>query len=125
MMHKSCVNVEKHEVNRGVRVDNSGIIEYISFSLSNRTGLFQEDLYLDFQSTEPSSDYDEWASGIDKTAKLQRLTPQVSTGVCPKKANFAAKLAGKQVAAAVATPAEINNDELIALRAEVERLKAA
>lgn len=125
MMHKSCVNVEKHEVNRGVRVDNSGIIEYISFSLSNRTGLFQEDLYPDFQSTEPSSDYDEWASGIDKTAKLQRLTPQVSTGVCSKKANFAAKLAGKQVAAAVATPAEINNDELIALRAEVERLKVA
>jgi glutathione S-transferase len=87
--------------------------------------LFQEDLYPDFQSTEPSSDYDEWASGIDKPAKLQGLTPQVSTGVCPKKANFAAKLAGKQVAAAVATPAEINNDELIALRAEVERLKAA
>lgn len=37
---KQCLDVEGHEVDRFVRLDNKGFIEYISFRLPNRTGQF-------------------------------------------------------------------------------------
>ena len=40
MMHKSCLDVDKHEVDRGVRLSSNGTIEYISYKLANKTGLF-------------------------------------------------------------------------------------
>ena len=48
IMPKQCLDVDKHEVDRFVRMTNTGIIEYISFKLPNRTGQFQEDLYPPF-----------------------------------------------------------------------------
>jgi len=39
-MEKPCIDVNKHEVNRGVRLSNNGIIEFLSFTLVNRTGAF-------------------------------------------------------------------------------------
>ena len=69
---------------------------------------------------EPTSDYAEWITGTDKAPKLMRLQGQQVANAGAKKANFAAKLAGKPVPAA--TPLD-NNDELAALRAEVARLK--
>jgi coronin-1B/1C/6 len=127
MMHKSCLDANKHEINRGVRMGNNGTLDYLSFVMPNRTGQFQDDLYPEFQSTEPSSNYDEWASGIDKPANHIALRPQASAESGQKKASFAAKLAGKPVSAAVSTPPvkSNNDDELIALRAEIDRLKSA
>jgi hypothetical protein len=40
IMPKQCLDVDKHEVDRFVRMTNTGIIEYISFKLPNRTGQF-------------------------------------------------------------------------------------
>ena len=40
MMPKFTVDVEKHEVGRGLRLTNAGAIDYISFILPNRTGQF-------------------------------------------------------------------------------------
>jgi len=39
-MPKHCLDASQHEVDRFVRLDNKGIIEYISMRLPNRTGLF-------------------------------------------------------------------------------------
>jgi hypothetical protein len=44
-MPKWVVEPGMHEVNRFARVDNEGKLEYVSFRLKNRTGLYQEDLY--------------------------------------------------------------------------------
>lgn len=40
MMPKWSCDVNNHEVSRGVRLNNDKSIEYIAFSLPNRTGLF-------------------------------------------------------------------------------------
>lgn len=45
-MPKWVVEPGTHEVNRFARVDNEGKLEYVSFRLKNRTGLYQDDLYL-------------------------------------------------------------------------------
>ena len=124
MMSKACVSVDKHEINRGIRLTNNGVIDYISFVLPNRTGQFQEDLYPEFESIEPSSNYEEWATGVDKPVKLMRLSATVAAETGVKKANFAAKLAGKPTPAATASSSG-SSDETAALRAEIERLKAA
>jgi hypothetical protein len=41
MMHKSCLDVDKHEVGRGVRLTNNGVVDYFSLVLASRTGQFQ------------------------------------------------------------------------------------
>lgn len=40
VLPKQCLDVDKHEVDRFVRMTNTGLIEYISFRLPNRTGQF-------------------------------------------------------------------------------------
>jgi len=40
LMHKSSLDPENHEVDRFVRLDNKGNLEYMSFRLQNRTGAF-------------------------------------------------------------------------------------
>lgn len=40
ILPKQCLDVDKHEVDRFVRMTNTGLIEYISFRLPNRTGQF-------------------------------------------------------------------------------------
>jgi hypothetical protein len=39
-MHKSTLDPEAHEVDRFVRLDNKGNLEYMAFRLPNRTGAF-------------------------------------------------------------------------------------
>lgn len=73
MMPKSCLDAEGHEVSRFVRLDNKGTIDYLSFRLPNRTGAWQNDLYPPFNSNTPSSDYQEWASGVDKAPIMMQL----------------------------------------------------
>ena len=95
MVDKSCVDVDKHEFNRGVRLSNNGIIEYISFRLPNKVNQFQKDLYPPFPSNEHSvSDYDTWAGGEDKKPDMFQLEPKQKeeSQVENKKAAFAQRL---------------------------------
>lgn len=66
MLPKWALDVDKHEVDRCVRLTNGQTIEYVSFRLPNRTGQFQEELYPPFPSNKPANSYGEWASGQDK-----------------------------------------------------------
>lgn len=45
LMPKQSMSSTKHEVDRGVRIDNKGNLEYLAFTLANKTGLFQTELY--------------------------------------------------------------------------------
>lgn len=40
MMEKPCLDVNFHEVNRGIRLTNNGFAEFISFRLPNKTGAY-------------------------------------------------------------------------------------
>lgn len=97
IMPKQCLDVERHEVDRFVRMTNTGIIDYISFRLPNRTGQFQEDLYPPFQSNNPASTYEEWAAGENKPAITMQLKPgmDVNANKSAKKSAFMAKLKPK------------------------------
>ena len=94
MMPKQCLDPSGHEVDRFVRIDNKGTIDYISFRLPNRTGAFQNDLYLPFQSNTPAIDYAEWASGVDKPAQMMQLHEGMEDAELhsQKKSAFLAKL---------------------------------
>ena len=81
IMPKHCLDVEKHEVDRFVRMTNTGIIDYISFKLPNRTGQFQEDLYPPFQSNTSASNYAAWAAGEEKPAITMQLRPGMDLNV--------------------------------------------
>lgn len=107
-MPKQCLDVEGHEVDRFVRLDNKGFIEYISFRLPNRTGQFQNDLYPPFQSNTPSSDYQEWASGVDKDAIMMQLKQGMEDAELhsQKKSSFLAKIKPKAGGVAVAKPTQ-------------------
>ena len=126
MMPKHCLDVNAHEVDRGVRLSNTGLIEYVSFVLPNRTGAFQEDLYPEFHSNKPASNYAEWAAGTDKPPLIMQLK-QGETGACSqKKANFMAKLKKEPVPVVQADSGNAEADAKIQkLEAEVAALKAA
>ena len=49
-------------------------MEYLSYRLPNRTGMFQEDLYQAFESNQSNGNYSTWAAGEDKPANLLQLT---------------------------------------------------
>ena len=90
---KHCLDTNKHEVNRGVKLSNNGIVEYVSFRLANRTGQFQDDLYPVFHSNTAASNYGEWAAGTDKPVLTMQLTEElVQVNHNQKKAMFMAKL---------------------------------
>lgn len=62
---KWALDTNKHEANRVARLTTKSI-EFVSFSLPNKTGTFQEDLYPPFPSNKPACSFKEWASGVDK-----------------------------------------------------------
>lgn len=41
-------DVNNHEVARGARLNNDKTLENITFTLPNRTGMFQQDLFPEF-----------------------------------------------------------------------------
>lgn len=101
-MPKQCLDPEGHEVDRFVRLDNKGNIDYISFRLPNRTGAFQNDLYQPFNSNTAASDYQEWASGVDKAPLMMQLHEGMEDSELhsQKKSAFLAKLGKPSTAAA-------------------------
>lgn len=132
IMPKTCLDAAGHEVDRFVRLDNKGTIEYLSFRLNNRTGLFQPDLHLPFQSNTPSSDYAEWATGVDKKANLMVLKEDMDDAELhpARKSAFLAKIKPKAAGAAPAKVATANagasNEEaeakIAALQIEVAKV---
>jgi septal ring factor EnvC (AmiA/AmiB activator) len=53
---------------------NDKHIQYRSFCLANKTGLFQEELYPPFMNNKAANTYADWAAGIDKPANMKQLT---------------------------------------------------
>lgn len=74
LLPKWCLETDKHEIDRAVHMTNDKHIQYRSFTLANRTGLFQEELYPPFFDKVPNNTYAEWVKGEDKPAKMRTLT---------------------------------------------------
>jgi hypothetical protein len=100
MMPKQCVDVNGHEVDRFVRLDNKGVIEYISFRSPNRINSFQNELYPPFQSNIAASNYEQWVSGVDKEANMIQLTEDMDANTLHPhtKSAFLAKIKKDHVA---------------------------
>ena len=60
----------KHEVDRAVKVTNDKRLNVVSFTLVNRTGLFQPELHPPFPGNVPNNTVKAWLKGEDKPAKL-------------------------------------------------------
>lgn len=108
-MEKPCLDVSRHEVNRGVRVGNNGFIEFVSFRLPNRTGAFQPELYPPFHSNEASMTCEEWLGGANKPPITMKLEEKKAEASQSKKNAFASKLGGK---AATPSAAADNSGEI-------------
>lgn len=61
-MPKKVVDSMKCEVMRGVRLTSSAI-EYVSFKVPRKSGIFQSDLYPPMRSNTPAMTFDEYARG--------------------------------------------------------------
>lgn len=75
---KWTMDPKGHEVHRFARVDNKGKLEYISFRLQNRTGLFQPELYKPFESNNANGNYESWAAGENKPPNMMELTEDMA-----------------------------------------------
>ena len=75
MMPKQCVDVHRQEISRAVRLTNNNQIEYASFRVPNRTGVFNEELYPDFPAPAATNNFANWAAGQDTPAQMMRLRP--------------------------------------------------
>lgn len=91
MLPKWSLDPTKHEVGRSARYLADNSLDYISFRLPNRTGVFQEELYPPFMSNEASNDFESWNSGVDKPVQTMQLRPGESIGGSSKSVNFQAK----------------------------------
>jgi len=72
-MPKWLCDPSTHEVMRFAKCDNAGKLEFISFRLPNRTGLYQPDLYPEMKSQTPSGKYEDWVKG-DLMPKTFQIT---------------------------------------------------
>ena len=74
VMPKWVIEPSKHEVIRAAKCTNKGNLEMLSFTMRNKSGLFQEDLYPVMKSNEPAGKYEDFAAGKDikpKTFQIQ------------------------------------------------------
>jgi len=71
---KRALNVSECEIARGLKLSVNKM-EPISFRVPRKSDIFQDDLYPDTFSGEPSLTADEWASGANAEPKLQSLAP--------------------------------------------------
>jgi len=69
LMPPWCRDPMKHEVDRAVKVTNDKKSHIVSFTLVNRTGLFQPELHPPFPGNVPNNTVKEWLSGTDIPAK--------------------------------------------------------
>jgi len=69
-------DVNKHEVNRGLRITNDKYAMYMGYTLANRTGLFQPELYPIFLGNRPNNTYTEWVKGNDTAGLIDKLSAE-------------------------------------------------
>jgi len=71
---KRTVNVSECEVARALKLTTNKM-EPVSFRVPRKSDIFQDDLYPDTFSGEPSLTAEEWAGGANAEPKLQSLAP--------------------------------------------------
>lgn len=120
LLPKWALDPNKHEVDRGVHMTNDKTIIYRSFTLANRTGLFQPELYPPFDDNIPNNDYKSWAAGKDEPAKIRQLSDKEFKR--RETVSMAGVLAGltKDAAAAMSSDEDEETEEL---REELAQLK--
>lgn len=95
LLPKWSVDITKHEIARGVRIREDGVLEYVAFRSPSRTGQFKEELYPEHPGYTPGNNYTDWAAGQDKPAILNQLREGAPTEQkVAQKANFMSKLKG-------------------------------
>lgn len=117
-MPKRFVDVSKHELMKGYKLENTQIVP-ISFKVPRKSEAFQEDIFPDCYAGVPAMDGDKWMSGTDsKNPVMQSMRPgaeAASSGV-KKAAPVTMKALKEQLAAAM--------EKIAALEKENEALKA-
>merc|ERR1712048_1416711 len=117
-MPKRHVDVSKHELMKGFKLENNQIVP-VSFKVPRKSEAFQEDIFPDCYAGVPSMDGDKWMSGTDaKNPVMQGMRPgteAASSGV-KKAAPVTMKDLKKQLAEAL--------EKIAALEKENEALKA-
>ena len=76
---KRGLNIKGCETARLLKLTNNSV-EPLSFMVPRKAEFFQEDLYPDTQSLDPSHTADQWLAGSDKPPKLMSLNPAHQTG---------------------------------------------
>lgn len=113
--------MNKFEVQRAVRLTNNNTIEYISFSLPNKTGNFDASLYPEFASNEAVSNFMTWATGTDTPSKKMRLSPDSQSAQRRQSTmgsnNMAAYMAAKKEGASFKPATESTSDNSAELAA--------
>lgn len=71
---KRALNVSECEIARALKL-TSNMVEPISFRVPRKSDIFQDDLYPDTFSGEPSLSSEEWSSGQNAEPKLTSLAP--------------------------------------------------
>lgn len=69
LMPKRCVDVMKHEIMRGYKLESSAVVP-VTFRVPRKSEIFQEDLYPDCPSLAPAMTADDWVAGAE--AKMPR-----------------------------------------------------
>jgi len=80
---KKCVDTTKHEVMRGLKLDNA-CVHQITFTVPRKAEAFQEDLFPDGPAGVPAMTPEEWATGGDKPPILRSMKPGEGGGGAKK-----------------------------------------
>jgi len=79
-MPKRALSVHENEVMRAYKTVRDVLIEPVSFIVPRRSEAFQEDIYPDTLSGEPSLVADDWFSGVDAPLRLLKMETVYQTG---------------------------------------------
>lgn len=118
LLPKWSLDPNKHEVGRSCRFLADNSLDYISFRLPNRTGVFQEELYPPFMSNEASNNFESWNAGTDNPVKTMQLRPGEVIGGASKSVSFQAKSAGESTAQAQPSASNAAADAKVAEQAQ-------
>lgn len=100
---------------------NDKTIIYRSFTLANRTGLFQPELYPPFEDNIPANDYKSWAAGKDEPAKIRQLSDKEFKR--RETVSMAGVLAGLTAAGGGGDDSSSEDEETENLRSELSKMK--
>lgn len=84
MVPKRGLNVMSCEIARAMKLTTNSVAP-ISFYVPRKSDAFQEDLYPDTKSSEPSHTADQWLAGSDLPPKLVPINPNEKESVVEKK----------------------------------------